>query len=84
MSHSPEPWSISHITEDVTAIVSCDKIIVRVKDGAIYGGQGRDAERIVACVNACRGIPTEHLQAICNEVANGPPIAVLCNRMGWE
>ncbi len=59
--HSPELWTLSHEADGVTLILAGDKIIARLKNGAIYGGQSDDAARIVACVNACRGIPTEVL-----------------------
>jgi hypothetical protein len=53
--HTPEPWHVmgdsivqtSHITRDVWTIPHSDG----------------DLHRIVACVNACAGLPTEALEA---------------------
>jgi hypothetical protein len=36
-------------------------------DGGCYGPNHADAERIVACVNACRGIPNEFLDVFITE-----------------
>jgi hypothetical protein len=74
MSHSPEPWRIedrkdSDYDKYVTIL---DANNVEVIEGGLSGEDccacaGHpamlpiDAERIVACVNACRGIPTEEL-----------------------
>jgi hypothetical protein len=73
MSHSKEPWTTERRGE-TCYVLSGDKIILTVKDGAIYGGQYRDAERLVACVNACRGIPTNMLESVAKGEAE----------MGWR
>ena len=51
-----EPWSLQD--EDET-IVDAKLINVVVSGG---GGWRQDARRIVACVNACKGIPTDQLE----------------------
>ena len=70
MSHSPEPWTFGNDFADYGAIVDCGDDCEY-----IYGStnlnrqfskipvdeQWANARRIVACVNACRGIPTERL-----------------------
>ena len=70
MSHSPEPWTFGNDFADYGAIVDCGDDCEY-----IYGStnlnrqfskipvdeQWANARRIVACVNACRGIPTEAL-----------------------
>ncbi len=58
MKHSPEPWEVTEVGAGEFFIVKYEK-----------GGDGwefsvgeidrkQDAERIVACVNACQGLPT--------------------------
>jgi len=51
--HSPEPWSYDSSYDNIN-----DADDVAVLD--IWNPD--DAERIVACVNACRGISTEDLK----------------------
>jgi len=58
--HSPEPWA---------SVIEFDRVAIRDQDGRKIVGEmyGRDedeanARRAVACVNACRGIPTESLE----------------------
>jgi hypothetical protein len=68
-SHSPEPWSVGTTDEGgeryTTLFSGGDPIAVSRSAG--YGGEtvidisDEDLRRIVACVNACRGIPTEVL-----------------------
>ena len=61
MNHSPEPWSVDPTDqEDIHDgngkwVVCADRY--QPVDMSI-----ENAERIVACVNACKGIPTEDLQ----------------------
>ena len=67
--HSPEPWGIQEVgREDAApcyrinhASHTAQEFAVAVLDGEIHYSPKADADRIVACVNACRGIPTEHL-----------------------
>lgn len=60
MTHSPEPWKLGRCFDaDCIAdasgedVYGTDEEIARV-----------DLERIVACVNACAGIPTDVLAAV--------------------
>lgn len=53
MSHSPEPWR----TSSPRFIRCADGVGYVVADACCP----EDADRIVACVNACRGIPTDEL-----------------------
>jgi len=58
--HSPEPWSRLMFR----GIVDGDGSDVAGFRGNPYGPEQitfEDQCRIIACVNACRGIPTEHL-----------------------
>ena len=68
MSHTPEPWILFEVGDRFThkCPASKDKTSILttalegdVQFGAVYNDA--DAERIVACVNACAGIPTEIL-----------------------
>jgi hypothetical protein len=52
MSHTPEPWY-----ENENTIDSDTRLVAGI--GSIR--RDGDLKRIVACVNACAGIPTEHL-----------------------
>lgn len=64
--HTPEPWSIKEIENDAPWIVNA----------ALAKGVGvilamRNAERVVACVNACAGLETEFLESIPNVCFTG-------------
>lgn len=52
--HSPEPWSIHYDLGDI--IDSGGHYITRTSERL-------DTERIVVCINACRGISNEELEA---------------------
>ena len=68
--HSKEPWSVA-FKGSISCAVVCDKTVNEAggaTDVAYYGGElvaesvcRADATRIVACVNACAGIPAEAL-----------------------
>lgn len=52
MKHTPEPWTLNCSgVFDPKGERVCDRIAEH------------DARRMVACVNACRGLPTEALEA---------------------
>ena len=63
MNHSKEPWTVDINSNDAW---------IKQADGQHITGYGNgevsvaDAERIVACVNACRGIPNEELEELIN------------------
>jgi hypothetical protein len=63
MEHTKEPWEVKTVpnTDQTYFIQSKIGTIASVKNG--YGWQEveANARRIVACVNACAGIPTESL-----------------------
>lgn len=64
--HSSEPWSRGDEHEGMTSIVDGKgNCIARVKKGWIldFPGASGNARRILACVNACAGIPTECLES---------------------
>lgn len=57
-NHTPEPWYEGHSS-------SGQGIVISENDGKSIAVtyDDKDASRIVACVNACTGIPTEALEA---------------------
>lgn len=60
MNHTPEPWSFIE-RGDCGAGAEADLSVE--KDDALRGYLSLDdARRIVACVNACAGIPTEQIE----------------------
>ena len=66
MSHTKEPWGINNWTQPDTSIAigaNGTPLIARVilRDVSI-DGQAANARRIVACVNACAGIPSDQLE----------------------
>lgn len=58
MSHSPEPWEYNRHRVH-SGIVAVNNNFVCRPD--LRFSTHEDMERIVACVNACAGIPTEEL-----------------------
>lgn len=66
MAHSPEPWSVKD--DDGWLRIDCANGFLVEWPPAGWSAYGRmdqeDAERSVACVNACRGIPTEKLEFV--------------------
>jgi len=72
MSHTKEPWTLCEVENDsgrIKHLVPVDSeklsLLTLVENdqatfAAIYNDA--DARRIVACVNACEGIPTETLE----------------------
>ncbi len=75
MEHTKEPWNIRELGDDcfITAAIEPGMAYgpeIMGDDYTGYGGEARkraDARRIVACVNACAGIPTEHVER-CNAI----------------
>lgn len=71
--HTPEPWRVGRqlenrnreITSEPNVWMACTLIadVHAILTGLGGKGDGKaNAERIVACVNACAGIPTETLE----------------------
>ena len=61
MTHSPEPWEAMNYGGGVRYIHDAKNEEIN-KDQYHDGEMGiGNAERIVACVNACKGIPTKEL-----------------------
>lgn len=58
--HTPEPWILFSDETQSLAILPVGRFgaVARFK----YRPSGADADRIVAAVNACEGIPTEALE----------------------
>lgn len=63
MTHSPEPWHTGQEHEGMCQIEDANKRLVgTLKYPLLSALQGSaNSERIVACVNACAGVPTESL-----------------------
>jgi hypothetical protein len=59
-AHSPEPWSLKRVA-------GCDRVHDAngrdLEYASADGFDQQDIVRIIACVNACKGIPTEQLEA---------------------
>lgn len=73
MSHTPEPWRIKcHTCASPAEIDEGDDYTIQGEDGTPVAfepcmadpNRGADARRIVACVNACRGMTNEQLDSI--------------------
>ncbi len=58
MEHTKEPWSYPS-DEGARRITNMETIIAWKRE---CGFTDADARRIVACVNACEGVPTEQLE----------------------
>lgn len=66
-SHTPEPWVIKRWQRTLMIIGNFDGthgqgLAHTVGLRGIDGLDAANARRIIACVNACRGIPTEDLE----------------------
>jgi hypothetical protein len=59
MKHTPEPWEVNkmHVSADISHIGSC------YGTGTSKEEDRANAARIVACVNACKGLTNEELQS---------------------
>lgn len=85
MGHSPEPW-----TQKMSAIIDAKSRVVLEIDRYSDILAGEDIERIVACVNACRGIPAELLQRVgsgeleFNISAVNEPMKILVQYGDWH
>lgn len=62
MTHTPTPWKVGskYVTDIYTT--RAFNAIARTVDSQSDGEDEANAARIVACVNACEGVATEHLQ----------------------
>lgn len=61
MNHTPEPWTYDLTHCDVVDDIS--DLIMRPPNYPVASDEDRaNARRIVACVNACEGIPTKTLE----------------------
>lgn len=76
MDHTPEPWSVVErkdsrgkpyvsIESGQVPVVSSDSVLAASEE-TIPIVSIEDADRIVACVNFCRGIPTGRLFDLAN------------------
>ena len=65
MKHTPEPWKVAPHDEDFAEIVGSDGSDIVFGLDTVYV-KIEDAARIVACVNACKGLTNEELQTIPN------------------
>ena len=64
---TPEPWHIENLwhvlSEDGRLIAGCGGHDSNIPGDNTFQDNQTNARRIVACVNACAGIPTEALEA---------------------
>jgi hypothetical protein len=85
-NHTQEPWSCAteHADGACVYVTSAERSVFTDEVAVIYAGQSlevarADARRIVACVNACAGIPTEALESgALAEVAQSIDDAIHC------
>jgi hypothetical protein len=73
-THAPEPWKIGEWSGTVIGKSTHEgpHVAIGTGDGGIIALCGpvsepqstEDARRIIACVNACKGIPTEELEQV--------------------
>lgn len=63
IKHTPEPWQV-HQDASGDVFVSSAKTSFHIAEIGSEDDEAviPDARRIVACVNACRGLPTEELE----------------------
>jgi hypothetical protein len=62
MKHTPEPWKVAPHDEDFAEIVGSDGSDIVFGLDTVYV-EIENAARIVACVNACKGLTNEELQS---------------------
>lgn len=70
-NHTQEPWVLFEVGDRVKHFCPASEkektsiLTVTLEDGTAFGAvySEDDARRIVACVNACAGLPTEQLEA---------------------
>lgn len=79
IQHTPEPWVIDETDFDIVAIT--DNLNVYV-NGSFDSISKPDLRRIVACVNACSGIPTQELEAQSGEFLTASQI--VARRECWQ
>ncbi|WP_041208802.1 hypothetical protein [Aeromonas jandaei] len=68
--HVNEPWSAVEVTNDEDQLIkirasngaNIARLWIDVDDNHFSDEQRENARRIVACVNACRGLPTDELE----------------------
>jgi hypothetical protein len=77
MSEFNEPWECGFEHESMCQIWSNGKTIFRIESSRLVGEEcpGKYGERIVACVNACKGFTTEQLEA----AAKGEALCIIGN-----
>jgi hypothetical protein len=73
--HSPEPWKV---VNDELQDANGEEVIFLTGEWEIEGWTmaPQDLRRIIACVNACRGIPTEKLEQQLPFAAHAGPTPV--------
>jgi hypothetical protein len=80
--HTKEPWAVAGISDEM--IVAKVSELAHAHIATIHHNKN-DSRRIVACVNACRGLPTEELEQISERpgamrlVSKNLKLAVACS-----
>jgi len=85
MTHSPEPWTVEEgviFTRGPSILDAQGNFIITSGcDDAHDSGSKENMERAVACVNACKGVSTEHLLSgqvtLCWHGAEGGPQVIM-------
>lgn len=81
MKHSPEPWSVRNVKDAIEILDSLGMVVCRTRPSR--DGQ-TDFHRIVACVNACRGIPTSALSNVMDRLFTAMMEAEAKRLRGWD
>ena len=70
MTEFNEPWKVNVVETAILIDGNGFDEIAGMRGLPDWPAQQANAERIVACVNACRGIPTIELVRCCRDEAN--------------
>ncbi len=64
-----EPWRVQPYVDGIDIVAEDDTVIASMVDRSVFadGMPPANAARIVACVNALEGIPTEQLASVVDE-----------------
>lgn len=77
MTHSPEPWQVERNHADKVFGIMSPEVAKHDLDLVCQIDSEADAERIVACVNACQGIPVETLESIARGTSYLKPTPIM-------
>lgn len=78
--HTQEPWKVCHWKDDRRGFEIADRNQNRVG----FDMTEANASRIVACINACRGLPTDELEQNGLAAAVGAQLLASDDRAEWQ